>query len=265
MRCAVRFVVALVLALTPLARAADTVVPWDAAGQYVGQEVTVEGRVVGVHCSQLSCLLAFDPSFNRFTIVVQAKDFGRFPPDTLDERYTGRRVRVKGTVVDRDSKPEIVVENPANLKVAETKEERLARVNARIEQQELALDRFEQMLTRVETLIERLAETQIRMEAAVAALESQEQALMAAAANPTVIEVPVQPAGPMGPAQRPGWEVMRSVKRGMSAGEVRRLIGEPINVIPGGNGWSTWLYEDGSSVAFDGRGRAQSLVGFPGS
>jgi len=264
MRCAVRFVVALVLALAQPARAADEVVPWDRAEQFFGQEVTVEGVVTAVHCSKLACLLGFDPSFNRFTVVVQAKDFGRMPPDALDARYTGRRVRVKGTVVDRDRKPEIVVDDPDNLKLAESKEERQERVDARIENQERAPERFEQMLARVEALMDRLAEAQDRMDAAVEALEVQSHALMVAAANPPVVQVPMV-EGPAGPAPRPSWEVMRSVKRGMSAGDVRRLIGEPTSVIPGGNGWSTWLYEDGRSVAFDGRGRAQSLNGFPGS
>jgi len=258
-------VIAILGAMALRARAADPVVPWDVAERHVGQSVTVEGQVVGVHCSQLACLLAFDPTFNRFTIVVQAKDFGRFPPELLDSRYAGRRVRVKGTIVDRDRKPEIVLEDPANLKIVETKEERLERVNARIEAQEHALDRFEQMLARVEILIERLAETQDRLDAAVGALEQQSQALMVVAATPPPVAPLPEPPMPAGPMPRPGWEVMRSVKRGMSAGEVRRLMGEPLNVIPGGDGWSTWFYEDGRSVAFDGRGRAQSLVGFPGS
>jgi uncharacterized protein YhaN len=251
----------------PPARPAEAVVQWDAAEQHVGRAVTVEGQVVGVHCSPTSCLLAFDPSFNRFTVVVQAKDFGRFPPGDLEDRYAGRRVRVKGTVVDRDHKPEIELSDPANLKVVETKEERAERVTARIEAQERALDRFEQMLARVEALIERLAETQDRMDTALAALEERSEALMVAAANPTVVQVPAAagPATPAGPEPRPGWEVMRSVKRGMSAGDVRRLMGDPLNVIPGGNGWSTWLYDGGRSVSFDGRGRAQSLAGFPGS
>lgn len=250
----------------PPARPTEVVVQWDAAEQHVGRAVTVEGQVVGVHCSPTSCLLAFDPSFNRFTVVVQAKDFGRFPPDDLDDRYVGRRVRVKGTVVDRERKPEIELSDPANLKVVETKEERAERVTARIEAQERALDRFEQMLARVEALIERLAETQDRMDTALAALEERSEALMVAAANPTVVQVPAGgAAAPGGPDPRPGWEVMRSVKRGMSAGDVRRLMGDPLNVIPGGNGWATWLYDGGRSVSFDGRGRAQSLVGFPGS
>ena len=264
MWCAVRFLVALVLILAQQARAAESVVPWDSAEKYVGQEVTIEGVVTAVHCSQLSCLLGFDPSFNRFTVVVQAKDFSRIPPDSLDTRYTGRRVRVTGTIVDRDRKPEIVVEDPAKLKLAESREERQERVDARIESQERALERFEQMLARVEALIDRLTATQDRMDAAVEAIEAQSQALMVAAATPPVVQFPM-PEGPPGPAPRPGWEVMRSIKRGMSAGDVRRLIGDPMNVIPGGNGWTTWLYEDGRSVAFDGRGRAQSLNGFPGS
>src|SRR5262249_49456131 len=66
-----------------------------------------------------------------------------------------------------------------------------------------------------------------------------------------------------GPEPRPGWESMRSIKRGMSAGDVRRLMGDPQNVVPGGNGWSTWLYDDGRMISFDGRGRAQSPAGVP--
>jgi hypothetical protein len=102
---------------------------------------------------------------------------------------------------------------------------------------------------------------QERLEIMVAQLDERTQALMVAAATPP--PPPVVPAGPAGPEARPGYESMRTVKRGMSAGEVRRLVGEPLNVVPGGNGWSTWLYEGGRSVSFDGRGRAQSVAGFP--
>ena len=44
-------------------------IPWDQAEQHVGEETAVQGRVLGVRCSLLSCLLAFDPTFNRFTAV----------------------------------------------------------------------------------------------------------------------------------------------------------------------------------------------------
>jgi len=253
---------ALASCLATTALAADNVVPWDAAEQHIGEEAIVEGRVLGVHCSPLSCLLAFDPTFNRFTAVVQAKDFRTFPPDQLDGKYSGRQVRVRGTIVDRDRKPEIVVSSVDDLKLVETKEDKQKKAADRAEAQDQLLARLDALLVRVEGLTERMVAMQDRLETVVAALDERTQALMIAAANSAP-----QPGPPVyvGPEPRPEWEAMRSIKRGMAAGEVRRLMGDPARVIPGGNGWSTWLYDDGRSVSFDGRGRAQSLAGFPGS
>jgi len=253
---------AVTFSLAPSARAADNVVQWDAAEQHVGEEAVVEGRVMGVHCSPLSCLLAFDPTFNRFTAVVQAKDFKDFPPDQLDARYSGRRVRVRGTIVDRDRKPEIAVSNPDDLKIVETKDDKQKKSAERAEAQDQILDRLDALLDRVEALTERMVAMQERMETVVAQLDERSQALMMAAAN---VPPPPPPPPYTGPEQRPGWEAMRSIKRGMAASEVRRLMGDPMRVIPGGNGWTTWLYDDGRSISFDGRGRAQSIAGAPGS
>src|SRR5436309_16047709 len=104
----------LAFTLDAVARA-ETTVPWDEADKHVGQEVTVEGRVVGVHCSPRSCLLAFEPTFNRFTAVIQAANFDAFPPGELDQRYSGRRVRVHGKIALRDGKPEIAVAKAEEL------------------------------------------------------------------------------------------------------------------------------------------------------
>ena len=252
--------VALFVACALPARAADPVVQWDAADQHVGEQVVVEGRVLGVHCSPLSCLLAFDPTFNRFTVVIQAKDFTRLPPDELDNRYSGKRVRVRGTIAERDQKPEIEVSDPADLKLVETKQDRQERSAKAADAQDQVLDRLDAVLDRVEALTEQIAAMQANMVSLMARLEAASQALMMAATPPPA----PPPAGPAGPEPRPSWETMRSIKRGMSAGDVRRLMGEPQNVVPGGNGWSTWLYDDGRMISFDGRGRAQSLNGFPG-
>lgn len=260
-------IVALVAALALPAWGADKdkIVQWDTAEQHVGEEAVVEGRVMGVHCSPLSCLLAFDPTFNRFTAVIQAKDFSRFSTDQLDSRYSGKRVRVRGTIVTRDKKPEIVVSDPADLKLVETKDDRARRTAQLAETQDQLLERLDTLLARVETLTERLAATHERMETLVAQLDERSQALMLAATPPPSLPEPPADYGSGDAQPRPGWEAMRSVKRGMTASEVHRLIGEPQGVIPGGNGWSTWLYDYGRSVSFDRRGRAQSLVGFPGS
>src|SRR3989442_14755659 len=102
----------------PPALAADEPISWDEADKHVGEEATVDGRVVDIHCSPLSCLLAFEPSFNRFTAVIQARDFERLPPDDLRARFHGKHVHVHGTIVSRDSKPEIVVETPDALTLA---------------------------------------------------------------------------------------------------------------------------------------------------
>jgi hypothetical protein len=250
----------LVVAFALSARAADPVVQWDAAEQHIGEQAIVEGRVLGVHCSPISCLLAFDPTFNRFTVVVQAKDFNRFPPDDLDNRYSGKRVRVRGTIVDRDRKPEIEVSDPADLKLVETKQDRQDKSAKAADAQDQILQRLDNVLDRVEMLTERLVELQGNMQTLMAQMQANNQALMVLATPPPA----PPPAGPASPEPRPSWEAMRSVKRGMSADNVRRLMGEPTNVVPGGNGWSTWLYDDGRMISFDGRGRAQSLAGFPG-
>ena len=52
------------LAATFPAVAADekqpNVITWEQTADHIGEEVTVEGRVLGVHCSPLSCLLALN-------------------------------------------------------------------------------------------------------------------------------------------------------------------------------------------------------------
>src|SRR6185295_10271667 len=112
MRTARIVALAVAVAVTFPAVAADekekTVISWEQASDHVGEQVTVEGRVLGIHCSPLSCLLAFEPTFNRFTAVVQANRFLRLPPEDLESSVNGQRVRVRGTIVQRVRKTESV-------------------------------------------------------------------------------------------------------------------------------------------------------------
>ena len=244
------------IALAAVARA-ETTVPWDEAEKHVGEEVTVEGRVLGVHCSQLSCLLAFDPTFNRFTAVIQAASFDTFPPADLDRRFSGKQVRVHGKIQTRDGKPEIVVAKTEELTLVPGKkrdDERLARAQTE------TLERLGNVLARVEELTERMVATQERVEGLLAQLEQNQAALAAAQAGQAA--PPVAPSNGQ-PPTRPAYERLRTVKRGMSRAEVERLIGEPTYVDNGSGGWTTWYYGYGRSVSFDTRGRAQSLAGFP--
>jgi hypothetical protein len=257
MRTALALVV--LLAATPVA-AADEPISWEDAGKHVGEEATVEGRVVGVHCSPLSCLLAFEPTFNGFTAVVQAESFDVLPPDDLERRWSGKRVRVHGRIEERDGKPEIVVQSPDAIAPAGRARAQAREAEQVMRSQAEVVDRLADVLTRIEELTERLADVQARMDTLLVEIEQRQAALAAAQAS-----VPPPPPAPSfgEPQQRPGFEALRTVKRGMSQSDVARLVGQPLYVERGSEGWSTWYYGYGRSVSFDGRGRAQGVVGFP--
>lgn len=252
----------LVLALALPARAEEPApITWEQAREHVGESVVVEGRVLGVHCSPTSCLLAFEPTFNGFTAVVQAAHFDVFPPDELRGRYEGRMVRVRGTVRTNDNKPEIELAAADDIALVTTPAERREQRRAEQEMQVQLLERVDAVLSNLEELTERMLDTQARMEQLMLALE-QRQAAMADASFPALPAPPPVPTYGE-PQARPAYESLRTVKRGMSQQQVARLIGPPEVEEPAGNGWVTWHYGFGRSISFDTRGRAQSLSGFP--
>lgn len=252
-----RAVLAIAVALPLVAGAEETRISWEEAGKHVGETVVVTGRVMGVHCSPLSCLLAFEPTFDKFTAMVPASAFRRLPPDQLDERFSGRLVQVRGQIVMRDKKPEIVVEKPDDL-VLTRGEQRRQREQEKADSDAETAERLADVLERLVALTERLAAVQQRMEAVLTQLDQRVATLQA-----PEVEAPAPPPSYGEPQQRPAYEALRHVKRGMSFNDVARLIGQPGSVEYGANGWTVWDYGFGRSVTFDGRGRAQSLVGFP--
>src|SRR5262245_35177713 len=74
-----------------------TAIPDRRAADYVGQQVTIEGRVVATHESPLATVFAFAPNFAGFTATILAADRGRFPAD-ITERVNDKVVRVTGVV-----------------------------------------------------------------------------------------------------------------------------------------------------------------------
>ncbi len=252
-----RTTVAILVALALPVWAAD-VIQWDEAEKHVGENVTVEGRVMAVHCSPTSCLLAFDPTFNRFTAVVQAANFDTLPPARLDEQYTGRRVRVRGTIGTTDKKPKIELGGADDISLVTTRAERRDAEKQAADVQVEMLERLNDVLASVESLTERLVTTQERIDALLGNLEAR---LQASQAPQPVLEPPVASYGE--PQPRPGYEALRTVKRGMTPADVSRLVGEPQHIEESNSGWVTWYYGYGRSISFDQRGRARSLVGFP--
>ena len=54
------------------------------ARDHTGEDVIVEGRVHGVHVSQLATVLAFAPNFAGFTATIHVADLARFPENIHD-------------------------------------------------------------------------------------------------------------------------------------------------------------------------------------
>jgi hypothetical protein len=250
----------LVAAPATAADEAPATIPWTEAEKHVGKTVTVEGRVMGKHCSPTSCLLAFEPTFNKFTAVIQAKDFKTLSPESLESGFVGRKVRVKGTVRMLEKKPEIVVQSTDDLQVVTSAKERAQeRADAQVEM----MDRMSEILERLEDLIVRIESTQTRLEQVSTALAQQAEQLaelQAIANEPPPVEEPPTYGDP---APRPRYEALRTIKRGMTSNEVARLVGQPLESESAVNGGYVWYYGYGRSVTFDRRNRAIALVGFP--
>jgi hypothetical protein len=239
-------------------------IQWSDAEKHVGENTTVEGRVLGIHCSPTSCLLAFDPTFNRFTAVVQAKDFKSLSPEMLNAQYVGRPVRVTGTIQLLDRKPEIVVGKPDDIQVITSSKDKQEKREAA--QADMA-DRLEDIVDRLDAMIDRLDTLQARIDQMNAALQQQNAqiaqiAAIQAEAVGQSFETPPEPTYGA-PQARPAYETLRSLKRGMTAQEVSRLVGQPLSseTLAGGN--TVWDYGYGRTITFDGRGRTTSLSGFP--
>ena len=87
------------------------------AGDYVGQDVTIEGRVAAVHESPLATVVAFSQNFAGFTATILAADRDKFPSD-LAARIRDHVVRVSGTVTAYRGKPEMALRDPSQLVLA---------------------------------------------------------------------------------------------------------------------------------------------------
>jgi hypothetical protein len=87
------------------------------AAEFVGQDVTVEGRVTAIHESPLATVIGFSQNFSGFTASIMAADRDKFPTD-LATRLRDRVVRVSGTITAYRGKPEMAVTDPSQLMLA---------------------------------------------------------------------------------------------------------------------------------------------------
>jgi DNA/RNA endonuclease YhcR with UshA esterase domain len=113
-RCAV--VISIISILAGPALAAETVAPCD-AGNHVGQTVTIAGGVTDVHhaASGSTIFVNMGGVFpkNCFSAVIFKTDFAKFSDvDSL----RGKNVEVSGAVRLYQNKPEMILNDPGQLK-----------------------------------------------------------------------------------------------------------------------------------------------------
>lgn len=103
-------------AAAPAAAAASAVVPWQEVANHAGQTVAVEGRVVDTYRSAKVIFLNFSPDRDEFKVVIFEDDWDKWP-QSPDELYYGKNVRVTGEVELYKGAPEVIVESPDQIEL----------------------------------------------------------------------------------------------------------------------------------------------------
>lgn len=217
-----------------LAAAADPV-PVGRAGEHVGEEITLEGRVVATHSSPLATVLAFNPNFAGFTAKILPSDRAKFPAD-LEQRFRNRLVHVSGQVADYRGKPEMTLRDPAQLVLVPAPGETPVPPN-----QTAAAPSPSPTPANDEATARALTLMEARLSVIEGRLAAIEQALAAQAA--------ADRSGPV-------------LAVGVPAGAVRDVLGDPVEIGRGPQNGSVWLYGEGRSVTFDRGGRVVAWTGF---
>jgi micrococcal nuclease len=92
-------------------------ISWRDAGEYYGQTMTVEGKIVVTNNTGKVCFLNFHEDWRRcFTAVIFASDFDKFPAHPEDH-YLNRFVRVRGLIKEYRDKPEIILKSPVQIEI----------------------------------------------------------------------------------------------------------------------------------------------------
>ena len=94
-------------------------IPWQDAGDHVGERVIVAGRVMRTYNSGKVAFLNFDEDWQgKFSVVIFARDFDKFP-QLPDEMYLHQSILVTGKVKEYKGAPEIIVESPGQIEIVQ--------------------------------------------------------------------------------------------------------------------------------------------------
>jgi micrococcal nuclease len=96
---------------------AQTIISWEDASEHYGETVIVEGTIVATYNSGNACFLNFHEDYKtHFSVVIFKSDFGKFP-DSPEEYYLNKKVQVEGKIKEYKGKPEIILKDPAKIKI----------------------------------------------------------------------------------------------------------------------------------------------------
>ena len=105
--------------LTPdvIASNNQAIIPWDRAGDHVGDHMTIEGRITRTFNSGKACFLNFHHNWTRyFSLVIFENVFHRFP-EKPEDYYLNQRIRVRGKIKSFKGRPEMIVNHPNQIKI----------------------------------------------------------------------------------------------------------------------------------------------------
>jgi len=93
-------------------------VPWASAHRYVGQEITVQGKIVDTHALDSITFLNFDKNWQGkfYVVVFKSAHDPSFQPDV---EYLNKTLRVTGVVKLHRERPQIQVEKLGQIEVVE--------------------------------------------------------------------------------------------------------------------------------------------------
>jgi hypothetical protein len=110
-------VCAVALAAASIVARGATIVPWQAAGSYDGETITVEGDVVRARLEADTCVLEFSlddhNAFRAILLIPLITDLPRQP----QRLYENKRVQVSGTIRSWHGQPEMIVRTPGAIQV----------------------------------------------------------------------------------------------------------------------------------------------------
>ncbi len=92
------------------------VVPWQNAGDYAGQTITVSGRIIHTKNIGSITFLDFGKDEDDFVAVVRAEDYANFPAPPA-ELYDGKKVWITGEISTHKGAPQMALHSPQQIQV----------------------------------------------------------------------------------------------------------------------------------------------------